>query len=134
MTVADTARVPRVAWLLLLANVLWVTVYDTMYAMVDRDDDVRIGIRTAAITFGRHDVLAVMLCYAGMLVVLAGIGLHQRMGVYYYLGLMGAAGMMMYHWGLIRGREGEACFRCRRPLVRARFSNRSTFYCEACQV
>ena len=108
---AILGRVPAVAWWLLAANILWAIAYDTEYAMVDRDDDLRIGIRTAAITFGRYDVLAVMLSYAAMIVVLAGIGLHQRLGVYYYLGLMGAAGLMMYHWRLIRSRERDACFK-----------------------
>ncbi|SRR5579864_369798 len=103
--------IPSEGWWLLLANIFWAIAYDTEYAMVDRDDDVRIGIKTAAITFGRYDVAAIVLCYGAMLAVLAGIGLHLRMGVVYYLGLAGAAGIMAFHYRLIRGREREACFR-----------------------
>ncbi len=103
--------IPAEGWLLLLANILWAIAYDTEYAMVDRDDDLRIGIKTAAITFGRYDVLAVMICYGAMLAVLAGIGLHRRVGVAYYLGLSAAAGLMAYHYRLIRARERESCFR-----------------------
>jgi 4-hydroxybenzoate polyprenyltransferase len=104
-------RVPMQGWWLLLANIFWAIAYDTEYAMVDRDDDVRIGIKTAAITFGRYDVTAVMVGYAAMLAVLAGIGLQQKLGVYYYAGLAAAAGIMFYHWRLIRGREREPCFK-----------------------
>jgi 4-hydroxybenzoate polyprenyltransferase len=104
-------RVPMQGWWLLLANIFWAIAYDTEYAMVDRDDDVRIGIKTAAITFGRYDVTAVMVFYAAMLAVLAGIGLQQTLGLYYYAGLAAAAGIMLYHWRLIRGREREPCFK-----------------------
>jgi len=103
--------VPAEGWWLLLANIFWAVAYDTEYAMVDRDDDVRIGIKTAAITFGRHDVLAVMICYIAMLMILAGIGVQHQLGPAYYLGLAGAAGLMAYHYRLIRGRDREACFR-----------------------
>jgi len=103
--------VPAEGWWLLLANIFWAIAYDTEYAMVDRDDDVRIGIKTAAITFGRHDVLAVMICYVAMLLILAGIGVQHQLGPAYYLGLAGAAGLMAYHYRLIRGRDREACFR-----------------------
>jgi len=108
---AQLEHVPRVAWLLLLANVLWVTVYDTIYAMVDRDDDLRIGIKTAAITLGRYDVLAVMVCYGVTLALLAVIGLHRGLGLVYYLGLAAAAAVMTHHYRLIRGRDREACFK-----------------------
>ena len=103
--------VPAEGWWLLLANIFWAIAYDTEYAMVDRDDDVRIGIKTAAITFGRHDVLAVVICYGAMLLILAGIGVQHRLGPAYYLGLAGAAGLMAYHYRLIRGRDRDACFR-----------------------
>ena len=81
------------------------------YAMVDRDDDLRIGIRTAAITFGRFDVLAVMLCYCLFLVLLVVIGLWQKMGVVYYAGLALSAGLFVYHYRLIRERNRERCFK-----------------------
>jgi 4-hydroxybenzoate polyprenyltransferase len=104
-------RVPAEGWWLLLANISWAVAYDTEYAMVDRDDDLRIGIKTAAITFGHHEVTAVMICYGAMLMVLAGIGLHRQLGVAYYLGLSAAAALMTYHYRLIRGRDRGACFR-----------------------
>ena len=107
---ATLGHVPQAAWWLLTANIFWAIAYDTEYAMVDRDDDLRIGIRTAAITFGRFEVTAVMLCYAATLVILAGVGRGQGLGVYYYLGLAGAAALMAYHYFLIRGRERMRCF------------------------
>jgi 4-hydroxybenzoate polyprenyltransferase len=79
--------------------------------MVDREDDLRIGIKTAAITFGRLDVAMVMLCYGIFLAILVAVGLWQRMGVIYYAGLAGAAGVAVYHYTLIRGRKRESCFK-----------------------
>jgi 4-hydroxybenzoate polyprenyltransferase len=108
---AQLGRVPAVAWLLLLANVCWTIAYDTEYAMVDRDDDRKIGIRTAAILFGRFDVIAVMLAHAAFLVLLAGIGWHLRLTWPYYAGLAGAAVLAGYQYVLIRGREPGRCFR-----------------------
>ncbi len=108
---AVLGTVPPLGWLLLLANIFWAIAYDTEYAMVDRDDDLRIGIRTSAITFGRFDVAAVMLCYAAMLAILSGIGIALRYGIWYYAGLIVAAGMMGYHFLLIRGRGREGCFK-----------------------
>jgi 4-hydroxybenzoate polyprenyltransferase len=108
---AVLGTVPAVGWGLLLANIFWAIAYDTEYAMVDRDDDVRIGIKTAAITFGRYDVAAVMACYGATLALLAGIGGYSGMGVYYYVGLGVAAAMMLYHYRLIRTRERDACFK-----------------------
>src|SRR5262249_51883957 len=104
-------RVPPEAWWLLLANIFWAVAYDTEYAMVDRDDDVRIGIKTAAITLGRYDVAAVMTCYCAALAVLAAIGMHRGLGVIYYLGLAAAAALMAYHYRLIRERDRDACFK-----------------------
>ena len=108
---AVLGTVPPEGWWLLLANVFWAIAYDTEYAMVDRDDDVRIGIKTAAITLARYDVAAVMACYGATLAVLAGIGVHRGLGVAYYLGLVGAAALMAYHYHLIRGRDRDACFK-----------------------
>ena len=104
-------HVPPEAWWLLLANIFWAIAYDTEYAMVDREDDVRIGIKTSALTLGRFDVLGVMICYGAMLAVLAGIGLHRGLGPPYYLGLTGAAGLAAYHHRLIRGRDRAGCFK-----------------------
>ena len=104
-------RVPQDAWILLLANVFWAIAYDTEYAMVDREDDLRIGIRTSAITFGRFDVVAVMFCYVAMLAILVWFGNQHSFGVLYYLGLAVAAALMAYHYTLIRGRQRARCFK-----------------------
>ena len=103
--------VPAIAWWLLAANVFWAIAYDTEYAMVDREDDLKIGIRTAAITFGRYDVMAVMACYAIALALLAAAGPTWHAGPAYYAGLAAAAGIAGYHYVLIRGRERMACFK-----------------------
>lgn len=102
--------VPVEAWVLLLANVFWALAYDTEYAMVDRDDDLRIGLRTSAITFGRYDVLAVMLCYAISLALITAVGLQHRLGAGFLIGMLVAAGIAVYHWTLIRGRDRMRCF------------------------
>lgn len=102
--------VPGEAWLLLLANIFWALAYDTEYAMVDRDDDLKIGIRTSAITFGQYDVLAVMLCYAASLALVTAVGLSAGLGIWFIAGMATAAGMAVYHYFLIRGRERMPCF------------------------
>src|SRR5690606_18520284 len=102
--------VPAEAWLLLLANIFWAIAYDTEYAMVDRDDDLRIGIRTSAITFGNFDVAAVMLCYAVALGIVFLVGWEQGLRGWFMAGLLAAAGCAAYHYTLIRGRERMACF------------------------
>lgn len=104
-------HVPAVGWVLLAANVFWAVAYDTEYAMVDRDDDLRIGIRTAAITFGRFDVVAVMLCYAGTLALLATAGAMAGLGWAWYAGLVAAGGIAAYHYRLIRERKRAGCFK-----------------------
>ncbi|MDI1298283.1 4-hydroxybenzoate octaprenyltransferase [Methylotenera sp.] len=103
--------VPPVAWLLLLANVFWAVAYDTEYAMVDRDDDLKIGIKSSAITFGQFDVVIVMICYAITLLILAMCGVWLVMGYAYYLGLITAAAIAVYHYYLIRTREKSNCFK-----------------------
>jgi len=108
---AVLGEVPGEAGWLLLANIFWAIAYDTEYAMVDRDDDVRIGIKTSAIAFGRFDVAAVMACYGVTLALLAGIGAYHGLGIPYYLGLCAAAAFMAYHYRLIRDRDRDACFR-----------------------
>jgi len=102
--------VPNEAWVLLLANVFWALAYDTEYAMVDRDDDLRIGIRTSAITFGRFDVLAVMLCYAISLGLITAVGVLHGLGKGFFIGMLVAAGIAVYHWTLIRERDRIRCF------------------------
>ncbi|MGB0128857.1 MAG: 4-hydroxybenzoate octaprenyltransferase [Rhodocyclaceae bacterium] len=108
---ATLGGVPAVAWAMLLANIFWAVAYDTEYAMVDRDDDIRIGIRTSALTFGRFDVLAVMLCYAVVLGILTAVGLQLERGLWYFAGLAVSAGIMAYHYTLIRDRERQKCFK-----------------------
>jgi 4-hydroxybenzoate polyprenyltransferase len=108
---AVTGRMTAFPWILLAIHLFWVVAYDTEYAMVDREDDLKIGIKTSAITFGRFDVAAVMLCYAATLAILAGVGWTHGLGWPFYAGLGVAAAIMGVHYGWIRGRERMACFR-----------------------
>ena len=108
---AVQGAVPALAWWLLLGNLFWVIAYDTEYAMVDRDDDLLIGIQTSAITLGRFDVAGVMLSYALYLVVWALLGAGQGLGAAYFGGLLVAAGIALWHYTLIRGRSRDGCFR-----------------------
>jgi 4-hydroxybenzoate polyprenyltransferase len=108
---AIQGRVPPLAWALVGANVFWTIAYDTEYAMVDRDDDRRIGMRTSAILFGKADVAAVMACYALFLASMAAIGLWQRYGLGYYAGLVAAAAIAVHHYRLIRTRSRDGCFK-----------------------
>ena len=108
---AHLGEVPTEAWWLLLANVFWAVAYDTEYAMVDREDDLRIGIKTSAITFGRFDVAAVMLCYAAALGIIGWVGGTLGMGWAFHGGLVVAAAIMAWHYTLIRGRDRMACFK-----------------------
>lgn len=103
-------HVPVLAWIMLAANILWSVAYDTEYAMVDRDDDLKIGIRTSALTFGRLDVCAIIFCYAAMLSIYVGIGIMLSFGLLYWFGWAGAVGCAIYHYTLIRGRERMSCF------------------------
>jgi 4-hydroxybenzoate polyprenyltransferase len=102
--------VPPAAWLLLIANIFWAVAYDTEYAMVDRDDDLKIGLKTSAITFGRYDVLAVMLCYAVTLAILLLVGWQYGLRGWFIGGLLIAAACALYHYMLIRERDRMACF------------------------
>lgn len=102
--------VPTEAWVLLIANVFWALAYDTEYAMVDRDDDLKIGIRTSAITFGKHDVGAVMLSYAISLCLIAAVGAAAGLGKGFAAGMVVATIIAGYHWTLIRHRERDGCF------------------------
>ncbi|MDR2240762.1 MAG: 4-hydroxybenzoate octaprenyltransferase [Zoogloeaceae bacterium] len=108
---AQVHTVPPLAWVMLAANIFWAIGYDTCYAMVDRDDDLKIGIKTSAITFGRFDVAAVMFCYAMMLAILAWVGAQAGRGIFFYAGLAAAGGMMLRHYFWIRHRERMPCFR-----------------------
>ncbi len=108
---AQTGSVPALAWWLLLANIFWTIAYDTEYAMVDRDDDMKIGIKTSALLFGRYDIAAVMFCYLALLVMLTIIGKTIGLGWPYWLGITAAAAIALYHYALIRHRERAQCFK-----------------------
>ena len=108
---AVQGTVPPLAGWLLIGNAFWVLAYDTEYAMVDRDDDLRIGVRTSAITLGPHDVTAVMAFYALYLASWGAIGASLGLGWPYAAGLAAAAALAIWHWTLIRTRTREGCFR-----------------------
>jgi len=108
---AVQGHVPAVAWWLLAANVFWSVAYDTEYAMVDRDDDIKIGMRTSAITFGRFDVAAIMLCYTAALGIDLACGWTLGLRWWFVGGVAVAAAMAAYHYTLIRGRDRMLCFK-----------------------
>ena len=108
---AVQGRVPALAWWLLVGNLFWVLAYDTEYAMVDRDDDLKIGIKTSAITLGRFDVAAVMLFYAAFVAIWAVLGWQLGLGWPYFAGLAVAGATALWHFTLIRDRSREGCFR-----------------------
>ncbi len=103
--------IPPLAWALLAANVCWAIAYDTEYAMVDRDDDVKIGIKSSAIFFGKYDVLAIMLCYAIMLGLLAYVGRLLGFGKFYFAGLAAALMLIIMQYQLIKKRLKTDCFK-----------------------
>jgi len=108
---AVQSQVPPLAWALLLGNLFWVIAYDTEYAMVDRDDDLKIGMKTSAITLGRFDVAAIMLCYAAFLVIWA-LALATRVPSGVYLaGIALALAQALWHGWLIHKRERDDCFK-----------------------
>ena len=108
---AETGSVPMLAWWMLVANVFWTIAYDTEYAMVDRDDDVKIGIKTTALLFGKYDVVIVMFCYLVMLAILTVIGKLIGLGWPYFSGLGIACGIALFHYTLIHKRERVQCFK-----------------------
>ena len=108
---AIQGHLPAACWILFAANLFYVFAYDTEYAMVDRDDDARLGLRTSALTLGPWDVSAVIASYAAMLAILTVAGWILSLAWPYYLGLAVAAAMVVHHWRLIRGRTREGCFK-----------------------
>jgi len=108
---AQHGSLMTVAWVLMIANMFWAIAYDTEYAMVDRDDDVKLGLKSSAILLGRHDVLGVMVAHALFLLVMAGVGYERQLGALYFAGLLVAAGLAGYQYRLIRGRGREGCFK-----------------------
>ena len=103
--------VPVIGWLLMLANACWVIAYDTEYAMVDRDDDLRLDIKSSAIFFGRFDVAAVMVSYGAFVSLLVIVGRMMGAGWPFYAGCAIAAALALYHFVLIRGRSRDGCLR-----------------------
>lgn len=103
--------IPPLVWVLLLANVAWAIAYDTQYAMVDRDDDIKIGIKSSAIFFGQYDVIAVMICYAVMLGLLVYIGQFMGFNTLYYIGLATALLLAYRQYWLIKSRDKSECFK-----------------------
>jgi 4-hydroxybenzoate polyprenyltransferase len=103
-------RIPSVAWALLMANIFWVIAYDTEYAITDREDDLKIGIKTAAITFGHYDKVAIMLCHASFIGILIAIGIWLSFGGYYFIGIATAIVLIGYQYQLIRHRDPQRCF------------------------
>ena len=108
---AESNQVPPEAWLLFVINALWTIAYDTQYAMVDRDDDLKIGIKSTAILFGRFDKLIIGLLQLSVLTLLIILGSQLALSSVYYWGVLAAAGFFVYQQWLIKGREREACFK-----------------------
>jgi 4-hydroxybenzoate polyprenyltransferase len=108
---AQTGEVPRVGWLLFVATILWATAYDTMYGMVDREDDLKIGVKSTAILFGDSDRLIIAIIQVVLLLALVLAGQAAGLGVYYYFGLLLATTLLVYQQYLIRERRPAACFK-----------------------
>ncbi len=108
---ATLGEVTLVGWLIYLAKILWTVAYDTQYAMVDRDDDLKIGIKSTAVFFGQYDKFAIAVLHALSIAILIWVGLLEQLGMVYYLGLAGAVSLFGYQQWLIRDRQREGCFK-----------------------
>jgi 4-hydroxybenzoate polyprenyltransferase len=108
---AVLGEVTALGWWLFIANLFWVIAYDTEYAMVDRDDDIRLGLRSSAILFGRADVAAVMACYGVHFSLLLLVAAQIEARLPFYVGWAAAVGCALYHYALIRRRDRDGCFR-----------------------
>jgi 4-hydroxybenzoate polyprenyltransferase len=108
---AHNNHVAPLAWTMMAANMFWAIAYDTEYAMVDRDDDIKLGLKSSAILFGRYDVAGVMICHAVFILIMAYVGYRALLGAFYFIGLAIAAGLVAYQFVLIRSRQGERCFK-----------------------
>ena len=107
---AVQGTVPGKAWLMLIANIFWTIAYDTEYAMVDREDDIKINIKTSAITFGHYDVTAIMLCYMLNIGLIFTVGWQSGLRSWFSGGIVLASCCAIYHYSLIRTREQSNCF------------------------
>jgi 4-hydroxybenzoate polyprenyltransferase len=107
---AETGVIPRVAWIIFFAGIIWAAIYDTMYAMVDREDDLKIGVKSSAIVFGDMDKLIIGLLQALMLFALYLVGTNMEFGYWYNLGLVGAATFFAWQQWKIRDRKPLSCF------------------------
>ncbi|SEQ20413.1 4-hydroxybenzoate polyprenyltransferase [Amphritea atlantica] len=107
---ATLNEVPKIAWLIYIAAILWIITYDTMYAMVDRDDDIRIGVKSTAVLFGDMDKAIIGLLQLLTLAIFIMLGINLNLSFWFYLGLMGMGGFFVYQQYLIRERQREACF------------------------
>jgi 4-hydroxybenzoate polyprenyltransferase len=108
---AVLGEVPRLAWLLMLGNLFWVLAYDTEYAMVDRDDDIRLGLKTSAITLGRLDVPVILLCYLAFIVIWDVALMPYVQGALFTIAFALAFGQVAWHYTLIRSRSRDGCFK-----------------------
>ncbi len=108
---AQTNHIPGIAWLLFSAAAIWSIAYDTMYAMVDRNDDIKIGVRSSAILFGRYDRLIIGLLQCVVLILLLLVGIIKQLHVFYYCSLLAAAGFFIYQQYLIKDRDRQQCFK-----------------------
>jgi 4-hydroxybenzoate polyprenyltransferase len=108
---AQLGFIPVSGWVLMGATFFWIIAYDTEYAMVDRDDDAKLGLNSSAILLGRFDVAGVMLAHALFLAIMAVLGRWQRLGALYFTGLAAAAALVLFQLWLIRDRERGRCFR-----------------------
>jgi 4-hydroxybenzoate polyprenyltransferase len=108
---AEAGEVTKLAWLLFTANVLWTVAYDTFYAMVDRDDDIRIGIKSTAILFGEADRAVIATLQALVVLILILVGQQAELGIFYYLGLVTMACLFVFQQHLARFRERDGCFK-----------------------
>jgi len=107
---AQTNSIPPIVWWLFITNVLWAVAYDTMYAMVDREDDLVIGVKSTAILFGQADKMIIAGLQIGVLLLLLWIGQHENLGILYYIGLLVASGLAIYQQWLIKDRNPQQCF------------------------
>ncbi|HEV2008909.1 MAG TPA: UbiA family prenyltransferase, partial [Burkholderiales bacterium] len=108
---AHQNHVVPLAWTMMGANMFWAIAYDTEYAMMDRADDIKLGLKSSAILFGRYDVAGVMICHAAFILIMVYIGYWARLGACYFIGLAIAMCLIAYQYVLIRTRQGERCFK-----------------------